>query len=80
VANIDVKAVGELTIQIDRDLCVGFGDCVAEAGTAFVLDESGVACFAAPDAVDRDRLIRACEVCPVDALSVVDESGRHLVP
>jgi ferredoxin len=80
VSGVDAKTVDGLTIRIDRDLCVGFGDCVTEAAEAFVLDDSGVACFADPDGVDRDRLLRACEVCPVDALTVIDESGSQLVP
>ncbi len=80
MVDVDAKTVGGLTIRIDRDLCVGFGDCVTEAAEAFALDDSGVVCFADPDCVDRDRLLRACGVCPVDALTVIGESGSQLLP
>lgn len=70
------RRCGDLLVRIDRTLCVGFGDCVGEAPEAFELDGDGVAVFGAePDAVDRERLIRACEACPVDALSVVELGG-----
>lgn len=73
--------IGGLTIRIERDLCVGFGDCVTEAPDAFQLDDNDQAVFAAdPAAVDREKLIKACELCPVDALTVWDEEGRQLIP
>ena len=28
VSNIDEQRVNGLTVKIDRDLCVGFGDCI----------------------------------------------------
>ncbi len=73
--------VGGLTIHIERDLCVGFGDCVSEAPGAFQLDDNDQAVFAEdPAAVDREKLIQACDLCPVDALTVWDEEGRQLIP
>ena len=74
------RTVGDLTIRVDRTLCVGFGDCVQEAPEAFRLDEEDVVVFEAPEQVERERLLRACEVCPVDALSVFDAGGNQLVP
>jgi len=72
------RSVGELRVRIDRTLCVGFGDCITEAPEAFVLDESGVAVFVKPDAVER--LLRACDACPVDAITVWNETGAQIVP
>ncbi len=69
-----------LRIVIDRDQCVGFGDCVKEAPEGFRLDENTVVVFEQPEAVDRERLLRACDACPVDAITVYDASGRQLVP
>ncbi len=67
-------------IRIDRTLCVGFGDCVTEAPDAFVLDAESIAIFVRPDSVDRERLLRACDSCPVDAITVWDSDGQQLVP
>lgn len=74
------RVVGGLTVLIDRDLCVGFGDCISEAPEAFELDEDGIAVFKQPDEVPRWRLLDACHACPVDALTALDEDGRQLVP
>jgi ferredoxin len=45
-----------------------------------VLDGEDLVVFVHPEQVDRERLIRACDLCPVDALTVWDETGRQVVP
>jgi ferredoxin len=81
VPEAEERTIAGLRVQIDRDLCVGFGDCVTEASEAFHLDEENIAVFgSAPDSVERDQLLRACEVCPVDALTVWDTGGKQIVP
>jgi ferredoxin len=59
---------------------VGFGDCVEGAAEAFRLDSEGLAEFVAPERVPREALLRACDACPVDAITVWDEEGRQVVP
>jgi len=80
VSDFEERTVGDLKVRIDRTLCVGFGDCITEAAEAFVLDESGVAVFVRPENVDRERLLRACDACPVDAITVWNETGSQIVP
>jgi len=80
MSDLDERMVGSLRVRIDRTLCVGFGDCVTEAPEAFVLDDAGIAVFVTPEAVERERLLRACDSCPVDAITVWDESGAQIVP
>ena len=80
MSDFEERQIGALRVRIDRTLCVGFGDCVTEAPEAFVLDDSGTAVFVQPETVERERLLRACDVCPVDAITVWDESGAQLVP
>ena len=80
MADEQERVVHGLTIRIDRTLCVGFGDCVREGGDAFVLDDQDIAVFAAPENVSRQRLVDACESCPVDALVVLDANGTQVVP
>lgn len=73
--------IGDLTIRIDRLLCVGFGDCIEVAPEAWEFDEEGIVRLRDTAAlVERDRLIQSCEICPVDALSVLDVEGNQLVP
>ena len=80
MSDFEERQIGSLRVRIDRTLCVGFGDCVEEAPEAFVLDDTGTAVFVNPEAVERERLLRACDVCPVDAITVWDASGAQLVP
>lgn len=80
MSDFDERTVGELRVRIDRTLCVGFGDCITEAPEAFVLDADGVAVFVKPDAVERERLLRACDACPVDAITVWNGNGAQIVP
>jgi ferredoxin len=74
------RRVGGLRIRIDRQLCVGFGDCVEGAPEAFRLDDEDVAVLTAPERVERERLLAACDTCPVDAITVWNENGVQLVP
>ncbi len=74
------RVVHGLTIRIDRTLCVGFGDCVDEAVEAFRLDEDGIVVFVDPERVVRERILRACDACPVDAITVTSADGSQLVP
>jgi ferredoxin len=78
--SLDERTVYGLRIVIDRDQCVGFGDCVKQAPDGFKLDESTVAVFVTPEAVERERLLRACGACPVDAITVYDTTGSQIVP
>lgn len=80
MSNLQERSVHGLRIVIDRDQCVGFGDCVKEAPEGFTLDDDTVATFRDPEAVERERLLRACDACPVDAITVWDSEGRQLVP
>ena len=74
------RMVHGLVVRIDRTLCVGFGDCVTASPEAFALDAEDIVVFIAPEQATRDRLLRACASCPVDAITVSDAEGVQLVP
>ena len=74
------RRVGQLRVCIDRTLCVGFGDCVTASPEAFALGEDDVVVFLSPESANPSQLIRACESCPVDALTVWDAEGNLLAP
>ena len=80
MSGFDERIAAGLRVRIDRTLCVGFGDCIKEAPEGFKLDGDGVAVFVDPDAVERDRLLRACDACPVDAITVYDGTGSQIIP
>ena len=75
-----VREVGDLRIGIDPSLCVAFADCVKVAPEAFHVHDDGIVVFVEPHRVERERLIAACNACPVDALLVWDTHGAQLVP
>ena len=75
------KKIGDVTVRIDRTLCVGFGDCIDEAAEVFALDDEEIVVFRDSGATaDKGALVKACEVCPVDALELWDDSGKKLAP
>ncbi len=80
MSDFEERSVGDFRVRIDRTLCVGFGDCITEAPEAFVLDESGTAVFVKPEDVEAERLLRACDACPVDAITVWTSDGSQIVP
>jgi ferredoxin len=79
MAEFEERVVGDLTIKIDRSVCVGFAHCIDEAAEAFQLMDDNLVTFLEPEKADRERLVAACEACPVGALSVVTASGEQLV-
>ena len=77
---VDQKFV-DLTVRIDRNLCIGSGNCMKVAPETFDFDDKNIIAFKAGAAeIDRDRLIEACDVCPVDALIVLDPNGKQIAP
>jgi ferredoxin len=76
----DERVIHDLRIRIDRSLCVGFGDCVTAAPDAFRLDAESIVIFVDPERVARERLLAACDACPVDAITVWAADGRQIVP
>ncbi len=69
-----------MKVRIDRDLCIGVGNCVAYAPTVFALDEENKAVVLAPSSVDDETLLEAAESCPENAIIVEDDEGRQLYP
>ena len=75
------RKIGDLTIRIDRSTCIGTANCMKVASDLFEFDAENICAFRAdPAAVERERAIEACRICPVDALIVLDATGTQLVP
>lgn len=74
------RDVHGLRVEIDLDLCVGFGDCVEASPDCFELNGEGLAQFTDPESVDRETLLEACRSCPVDAIVATNEDGESLAP
>lgn len=69
-----------MKVRVDRDLCLGVGNCVAIAPTVFKLDNENKAVVLTPSSVDNDMLLEAAESCPENAIIIEDDDGRQLYP
>lgn len=75
------RKIGGLTVRIDRETCIGTGNCIIVAEDVFEFDDQSVCAFVDDAAgTDRDKLIEACRICPVDALILIDENDKQIVP
>ncbi len=81
MSDIRDKKISGLTVRIIRERCIGTGSCTHVAPEVFVLDSTQTVEFTSdsPPDIDRERLIDACDVCPVDALDIFDEDGNSLI-
>lgn len=70
-----------MAVEIDEDLCIGFGECGRIVPSAFQLDEIRGVSAPLPGAAsaDLDLLIDAGRSCPMNAILVTDEDGTVLV-
>ena len=69
-----------MKVKVDRELCIGVGNCVAIAPTVFKLDDENKAVVLAPGSVDRETLMEAAESCPENAIIIEDDEGDQLHP
>lgn len=69
-----------MKVKVDRERCIGVGNCVAAAPTVFELDKSNKAVVLRPDSADEKTLMNAAESCPVDAIIIEDDDGNQLYP
>ena len=52
-----------MKVRVDRELCIGVGNCVAFAPTVFEFDEENKATVLDPSSVDDDTLL-VFAACP----------------
>ena len=67
-------------VRVDRELCIGVGNCVVIAPTAFKLAPENKAIVLDPSSVDDQTLLEAAESCPENAIIIEDDQGRQLYP
>ena len=57
-------------VEIDRDRCMGSGNCVFEAPGVFELDDDGIATVLDPAAAPEGKVLDAARKCPSRAITV----------
>jgi len=80
--DLDERHIAGLRVQIDRDTCIGSGNCTKVAPEVFDLDDELIATFRdeATGEVDREKLLEAVRVCPVYALLAYNQQGKQEAP
>ena len=76
----EVSQRNRVRIEVDRELCYGFGDCVDSLPDVFALDDEDTAIVLDPDAAGIEDIMEAAQNCPVDAIIVTDDDGEQLYP
>jgi ferredoxin len=65
-----------LDIAINRDTCMGSGNCSFWAPGVFDLDDDGVAIVIDPAGADDDKIILAGQGCPTQAISITRDGEK----
>jgi ferredoxin len=66
----DRAEAGGIEVRIDREVCMGSGNCLFWAPETFDLADDGHATVLDPGASDEEKLRIAAEGCPVGAISI----------
>ena len=64
-----------LSIEINREVCMGSGNCSFWAPGVFDLDDDGVAIVVDPTAAGEDRIALAVDGCPTKAITVTNDEA-----
>jgi len=67
-----------LDIRIDREICMGSGNCSYWAPGVFDLDDEGISVVLDPSAQPDDKIVLAAQGCPTQAIAVYRD-GEKLV-
>jgi ferredoxin len=59
-----------LEIEIDRDTCMGSGNCTFAVPGVFALDDEGIAVVLDPGGGDEEKILEAARNCPSKAITV----------
>ena len=69
-----------MKVKVDREACIGVGNCVAFAPTVFQLDKENKAVVIDASSVDFNTLLEAAKSCPENAIIIEDDEGNQLYP
>jgi ferredoxin len=65
-----------LEVEIDRDVCMGSGNCLYEAPGVFDLDKDSIAFVVDPATSLEDVVIAAARKCPSHAITVRRDGAK----
>jgi ferredoxin len=69
-----------MKVRVDRDLCVGIGNCVAVSPSVFKLDAQNKAVVTKISSVNEHKIMEAANSCPLNTIIIEDNDGQQLYP
>lgn len=64
-------------LSVDRDRCMGSGQCTFYAPATFDLDDDSIAIVVDDHGDGDDKILMAIEVCPTRAIARATAEGDH---
>jgi ferredoxin len=65
-----------LEISINRETCMGSGNCSYWAAAVFDLDDEGLAIVVDPEGDAEERVVLAAQGCPTRSITVTRDGER----
>jgi ferredoxin len=65
-----------LDIKIDREACMGSGNCSFWAHGVFDLDDDGIAIVIDASGAPDDKIVLAAQGCPTQAIAIFDGDNK----
>ncbi len=65
-----------LSIEINREICMGSGNCSFWAPAVFDLDDDGIAFVVDAAGDSEDKVILAAQGCPTQAIAVTRDGEK----
>ena len=59
-----------MRIEINREVCMGSGNCLFWAPGVFDLDDEGIAIVVDPTGAPEDKILLAVDGCPTRAITI----------
>lgn len=69
-----------MKVRVDRELCIGAGNCVAIAPKVFELDQENKAIVLEVSSTDEKTIWDAAQSCPTQAVIIEDDDGNQQFP
>lgn len=69
-----------MKVTVDPKKCDGHEKCVQAVPKVFKMNERFIAEVSDPQGDTDEKIILAAKICPTKAITVVDDSGKQVVP
>jgi ferredoxin len=72
--------MGPVRIEIIRQKCQAFGNCIARAPSVFALGDDRKVELLDPQGASEEVVLKAARSCPYRVIAISDSDGRQIFP